>query len=201
MDVAPSARSRMQNRPSTLQSTSLDRYARQIHLALLAFIVVTVSCTQSGATTTTNATQPVDPSPTGTTTTTSRVTPPTSFGSAPPGDKLLVLVADLPAANVVNPDAGLVDGTITVGPTCITWNATGASKSVLLIWVEGSVRLEGNNTVVFTSPVDSTTHRLESGRKVDLGGVPATGTTDFISPPSDTCPSDAFLVLSARVGD
>lgn len=191
----------MQNSPSALRSISLDRYVQRIGLAFLASIVVTTGCTQSVATTTANSTSPADSSPTGSTTTSNQVTPSTSFVSTPPADRLLVLVADLPTANVVNPDAGLVDGTITVGPTCITWTGTGASESVLLIWVEGSVRLEGDKTVVFTSRVDSTIHRLESGQKVDLGGVPATGTTDFISPPSDVCPRDTFLVLSAGVGD
>ena len=61
--------------------------------------------------------------------------------------------------------------------------------------------MEDDNTIRFAPVGSDEVFHLSTGDVVDVGGVPATGTSDFVVAPAGECPIDAFLVLAVRPGE
>ncbi|HEX5671514.1 MAG TPA: hypothetical protein VFY46_02215 [Acidimicrobiia bacterium] len=70
-----------------------------------------------------------------------------------------------------------------------------------MLWLEGTATLEEGDTIRFAPVGSDEVFHLSSGDVVIVGGVPATGTSDFVVAPAGECPVDAFLVLAVRPGE
>jgi hypothetical protein len=125
---------------------------------------------------------------------------PTNDGPPPPAGLLALVPNYITGPEFSSPDAGLGDGFITVGPDCVTWTAHGSPESTHLLWLEGTATLEDGDTIRFAPVGSDEVFHLSSGDEGTVGGVPATGTSDFVVAPAGACPIDAFLVLAVRPG-
>jgi hypothetical protein len=94
------------------------------------------------------------------------------------------------------PDAGQLDVTFHLNEHCAFLQGP-PEEPVLLVWPDGRAWIDPGrpDTVRLREPVSGKITEVTDGRRVNLGGAPATNLRPFVTPPHKSCPTGrVFLV-------